>query len=262
MENSCLLQIGAQTIFRFTQSMQPVAQRNCDPDGSQLCARIPFSRDLLSYFEKLMTFQNDTDAQESTAGQEETSPLSRTNAGDKRQVLFRQKAKLWATNLFIGFHLLAITCWCLPIDTPLLPLCRSIVRPYFLWAELFQSWDMFAPVPKGANTYLEAELRYKDGSRKTWKYPRMEEMSIREKLFRERYRKFADNLERGELDDLLPDAARYIARMNSSPGNPVKTVILIQRYSFIVPHSDGTYVPEPWQSHVLLGYGVRPEDLK
>ena len=121
---------------------------------------------------------------------------------------------------------------------------------------------MFAPVPKGANTYLEAELRYRDGSRRTWKYPRMEEMSSKEKLFKERYRKFADNLERSEVDDLLPDAARYIARLNSNSGSPVKTVILIQRYSFIVPPSDGTYVAEPWQSHILIGYGVRPEDLK
>jgi hypothetical protein len=181
---------------------------------------------------------------------------------EKRQVLFLQKAKRWTVNLFIGFHLVAITCWCLPIDTPPLSLCRSIVRPYFLWAGLFQSWDMFAPVPKGANTYLEAELHYRDGSRRTWKYPRMEEMGIREKLFKERYRKFADNLERSELDDLLPDAARYIARLNSSSRNPVKTVILIQRYSLIVPRPDGTYVPEPWQSHILFGYGVRTEDLQ
>ena len=177
-------------------------------------------------------------------------------------MLVVQKAKRWTVNLFIGFHLVAITCWCLPIDAPPLSLGRSIVRPYFLWAGLFQSWDMFAPVPKGANTQLAAELRYRDGSRRTWKYPSMEEMGIGEKLFKERYRKFADNLERSELDDLLPDVARYIARSNSSSANPVKTVILIQRYSFIIPRSDGTCLPEPWQSHVLLGYGVRPEDLK
>jgi hypothetical protein len=191
-----------------------------------------------------------------------TQPLSRSRGNLNRWVSFAEEAKRWAINLFIGFHLLAITCWCLPIDTPLLPLCRSLVRPYFLWAGLFQSWDMFAPVPKGANTYIEAELHYRDGSRNTWTYPRMEEMSIREKLFKERYRKFADNLERSELDDLLPDAARYIARLNSAPGNPVNTVILIQRYSFIVPRSDGTSVPDSWESHILLGYEVRPEDLK
>jgi hypothetical protein len=209
-----------------------------------------------------MMFKNAIDERESKVGQEETLPLCRNRAVVKQQLLFAEKAKRWAINLIIGFHVTVIACWCLPIDTPLLPLCRSLVRPYFLWAGLFQSWDMFALVPKGANTYIEAELHYRGGSRKMWTYPRMETMGLSEKLFKERYRKFADNLQRDDLDDLLPDAARYIARLNSSPGNPVKTVILIQQFSFIVPRSDGTYVPEPWQSHFLLGYGVRPEDLK
>ena len=186
----------------------------------------------------------------------------RSNVDLERQGLFADKGKRWTINFFIGFHLLAITCWCLPFDTPPLPLFRGMVRPYFLWAGLFQSWDMFAPNPKRANTYIEAELRYQDGSRKTWTFPRLEEMSLREKFLKERYRKYADSLQRDELDDLWPDAARYIARLNSTPENPVKTVILIQRYSFMVRGSDGSYVPEPWESHVLLGYGVRPEDLK
>jgi hypothetical protein len=121
---------------------------------------------------------------------------------------------------------------------------------------------MFAPVPTGANTYIEATLVYRDGSRKTWTYPRMEHMSLTERLFKERYRKFADNLQRDDLDDLVLDAARHIARLNSSPGNTVKTVILTLKLSFIVPRTDGSYVPEPWQSHILLGYGVQPEDLR
>jgi hypothetical protein len=60
----------------------------------------------------------------------------------------------------------------------------------------------------------------------------------------------------------LPDAARYIARLNTSSAKPVKTVILIQNYSFIVPGRDGPYAPEPWQRHILLGYAVQPEDLR
>jgi hypothetical protein len=173
-----------------------------------------------------------------------------------------QRAKQVAVNLFIVFHLVAIACWCVPIDSPLIPLCRNLIRPYFLWAGLFQSWDMFAPVPKGANTYIEATLLYRDHSERTWTFPRMEQLGFEEKLFKERYRKFAESLQQDELDDLLPDAARYIARLNSSPGNSVKTVILIKRGSFIVPRPDGSYVSEPLEPRILLGYGVRPEDLK
>ena len=186
--------------------------------------------------------------------------LPRVSAGVK--VSRPERAKYIAINIFLVFHLFAIACWCVPIDSPLIPLCRNLVRPYFLWAGLFQSWDMFAPVPKGANTYIEATLVYRDGSRKTWTFPRMEQLSLTERYFKERYRKFAESLQRDEVDDLLPDAARYIARSNSSPGNPVKTVILIQKYSFIVPRPDGVYVPEPWEQHILLGYGVPPQDLK
>jgi hypothetical protein len=90
----------------------------------------------------------------------------------------------------------------------------------------------------------------------------MENLGLTEKVFKERYRKFADYLVRDDTDALLPDAARYIARMKSSPTNQVSMVILIQKWSFIVPRADGSYIPEPWDQHVLLGYGVRPEDLK
>jgi hypothetical protein len=167
-----------------------------------------------------------------------------------------------AINVFLAFHMLAVACWCVPMDSPLIPLCRNLVRPYFLWSGLFQSWDMFAPIPKAVNTYIEAVVVYEDGSRKTWTLPRMEQLGLTERYFRERYRKFAENLQGDENDALLPDAARYIARLNTSSAKPVKTVILIQNYSFIVPGRDGPYAPEPWQRHILLGYAVQPEDLR
>jgi hypothetical protein len=170
--------------------------------------------------------------------------------------------KYIAINVFILFHLMVIICWSVPLNRPVMSVCRNLVRPYVLWAGLFQSWDMFAPVPKRANTYIEATLVYKDGSTKTWTFPRMEQIGLWERIPKERYRKFAENLQADELDELLPDAARHIARLNSTPANPVKTVILIQNASFIVPRTDGAYLAEPWHSHVLLGYGVRPEDLQ
>lgn len=121
---------------------------------------------------------------------------------------------------------------------------------------------MFAPIPKRANTYIEAVIVYRDGSRRTWTLPRMEELGLREKTFKERYRKFEDTLQQSENDALLADVARRIARLHSSPANPVRTVILIQNYSFNVLRPDGSYASDPWEQHILLGYGVRPEDLQ
>jgi len=180
----------------------------------------------------------------------------------KSRISQLRRVKYIAINVFLAFHILAIACWCMPLDTPLVPLCRNLIRPYFLWSGLFQSWDMFAPIPKAANTYVEAVVIYTDGSRKIWTLPRPQQLGLTERYFRERYRKFADNLPLEENEALLPDAARYIARLNSTSAKPVKTVILIQRFSFIVPRLDGSYVAEPWEQHILLGYGVRPEDLK
>jgi hypothetical protein len=173
-----------------------------------------------------------------------------------------QNAQRIAINAFLIFHLLAIACWCLPIDNALVSLCKEHVRPYLLWSGLFQSWDMFSPNPKSANTYVEATIVYPDKSRTSWSFPRMEQLSLTERCFKERYRKFAENLPVDANDALLPDAARHIARLNSTPSHPAKTIMLIQRWSFIVPRADGSYVPEPWDQHILLGYGVRLEDLQ
>lgn len=173
-----------------------------------------------------------------------------------------QRAKRVVINLFLGFHILSIACWCLPLDTPLITLCRNLVRPYFVWAGLFQSWDTFAPTPWSANSYVEAIIVYRDGSRKTWSFPRMEQLSVRDRYFKERYRKFAENLQNDKDDALWPDVARYIARANSTAATPAKTIILVQESSIITPGTQGSYRPEPWEQHVLYGYGVKPEDLQ
>ena len=172
------------------------------------------------------------------------------------------RTKYIAINVFLIFHILAISCWCLPVDSPLILLCKQTIRPYFVWSGLFQSWDMFSPSPKAANTYVDATVIYRDGSRTTWAFPRMEQLSLTERYFKERYRKFAETLTLDENDAMLADIARRVARLNSTPSHPVKTVILIYHWSFIVPRVDGSYAPEPWNQHVLYGYGVRPQDLE
>src|SRR5215469_10656195 len=84
------------------------------------------------------------------------------------------RLKYLAINVFVAFHILGIACWCLPIDAPLIQVCRKLISPYFVWSGLFQSWDMFAPTPKGVNTYIEAVIVYRDGTRTSWTFLRME----------------------------------------------------------------------------------------
>ena len=181
----------------------------------------------------------------------------------KEQVLSRVDGlKRPLISIFLAFHIVAITCWCIPIDIPGIEVVRKSVRPYFLWSGLFQSWDMFAPSPKSANTYVDAQVVYKDGTKEVFTLPRMEWLSLSEKFFKERYRKFTDNLVDQRFDLLPTDVAKHIARTKSSPQNPVKLVVLIFNFSFIAPGPDGSLVSQPWDQHVLIGYGVRPEDLR
>jgi hypothetical protein len=188
--------------------------------------------------------------------------LSKDREHNATNIPFVPRIKRILINLFLAFHIVAIFCWCMPLDLPLLASCKELVRPYFLWAGLFQSWDTFAPVPWQSNSYVEARLIYKDGSEKVWPFPRMEQLNPLERYREERYRKFAEVLQLENFDSIWPDAARRIARLNSTPAQPVKTVILVQKWSLIIPRADGSYHPGPTGEHVLFGYGVRSEDLQ
>jgi len=171
-------------------------------------------------------------------------------------------AKYFAINAFLIFHLLAILCWALPINTPVTLNFKNFVRPYFLWSGLFQGWDMFAPNPKAINGYLEAIVIYKDGSTDLWPFPRMELLSYRDRYFEERYRKYAENLTSGLYPGLWPDAARHIARMYRGRPSPPRKIMLVARWSEINPPAAGGNERGPWEAHVFYSYDVQPEDLQ
>jgi hypothetical protein len=165
-------------------------------------------------------------------------------------------------NVFLIFHIVVITLWSLPISSPLMPPFRDLVRPYLVAIGLFQSWDTFAPSPRSGNQYLEAMIIYKDGSSRLWPFPRMELLSLTERYAKERYRKYAENLQNGQYAELRPDAARYIARLHSSPSNPAQTVMLIVRWSDILPDAPEGHDRGPGQMNVFYTYAVKPEDLQ
>ena len=201
-----------------------------------------------------------------------TLPRAQESSAEKKRGLYPPRVQRILINLFLIFHILAIACWCLPLDFPPLAACKDLIHPYFVWAGLFQSWDTFAPVPWRSNSYVEARLIYRDGSEKIWAFPRMEQLSPFERYRKERYRKFGEILQLDSFDAIWPDVARRVARLNSTPSHPVKTVFLLQKWSLIVPRAEGADspqpntlepgTPEPQEQHILYGYGVRSEDLQ
>lgn len=174
-----------------------------------------------------------------------------------------QKIKHLAINGFLLFHILAITCWCIPLDSPLIANIRDLVRPYMLWSGLFQGWDMFAPSPRNINSYLEAVVIFKDGRTQTWKFPRMEKLGFTERDFKERYRKFAENVQNDSNSVLRPDVARRVARLHNDASNPPALVLLVRYWSEIkAPGSSGAYHPELWHANIFFEYSVKPNDLQ
>jgi hypothetical protein len=190
------------------------------------------------------------------------TPESKTNRNLPKRVGMLQRVKYVAINAFLIFHLIATPCWCIPNTSPLIPICKNLVRPYFVWSGLFQSWDMFAPNPKSANSYMEAIILYKDRSSQLWSFPRMENLSLTQRYIKERYRKYEDNLQNNDNSELWPDAARRVARLNSDAANPAQSVLLVVRWSDIIPRTDGSYDRGPWDVNVFYSYPVKPEDLK
>jgi hypothetical protein len=170
--------------------------------------------------------------------------------------------KYVAINIFLIFHILAISAWCLPMTNPFVQVCRFAVRPYFLWTGLFQSWDMFSPQPETTNAYLEAIVLYPDGSTKIWSFPRMDLLSLNERYHKERYRKFIEVLLDGKNSVLWPDVARHVARLPGIRDGDPQKVLLLARWSTIVYQDDGTFTRSPLDENVFFRYDVKPEDLQ
>jgi hypothetical protein len=195
--------------------------------------------------------------------------MARKSKGAEQRAGARPKKlyglKKWqyiAINTFLMFHILAITCWCMPLSSPFIAVCRDALRPYFVWSGLFQSWDMFSPQPKATNSYMEALVLYKDGSTKIWSFPRMEQLTLTEKYSKERYRKFVETILDNKNAALWPDVARYVAQLPEIRAGQPQKVMLVAKWSDIVRQDDGTFTRAPWDEHVFYSYDVKPEDLQ
>jgi hypothetical protein len=172
------------------------------------------------------------------------------------------KIKPLAINVFVLFHILAIACWSVPLESPLLTKCRNLVGPYMLWSGLFQRWDMFAPDPLKVNSYVEARVTFGDGHSVTWSFPRMDQLGLVDRYFQERYRKYATEYLAANAG-LWGDAARRIAWLNNQGPSRPAVVILIRRWSEIRPAGkNGESRSTPWQGAGFFVYVVPRDDLK
>jgi hypothetical protein len=179
-------------------------------------------------------------------------------AGWKRAVL----------NVFIGLHVFALFFWGLP-DGPFRNRMIKPVEKYFVFSGLWHTWTMFAPMPLIVHFDVRGEVKYRDGSVAEWIAPRMEDLSIWDRVRKERFRKWREKVRTNDYRAVWPETARFIAReMNRRPDNPPVQVKLIRKWVDLPkpnPRSDFQTMPEgynPTNSYAYYTAAIRPEDLK
>lgn len=164
----------------------------------------------------------------------------------------------WWIKLFVLFHVICITSWSIPNASPA-QLSGQLNPPTFaagdwvrvwnnryvkkqppLQAYLFvtgfwQYWDMFAPNPAHTDFYCDADVIFKDGTHKTYQYPRVFELPIPSKYVQERYRKYFERVHEDKNSYLWPQFAQHIAFVNDNPANPPVKVRLNRHWLEIAP---------------------------
>lgn len=167
-------------------------------------------------------------------------------------------------SLFILSYMVCISLWVMAPSKRRDDVIRSF-EPAVLWAGLWQSYDVFSPNPRDINLDLEGLVTFDDGSTTIWKYPRMEQMGIVERVIHERWRKLGhDHLNWEKEKQLWPDFARFIARTVNSENKHPASVVLVRHWIAIPKPKDGFGKPLPPHTnrYEFYSYKVQEEDLK
>ncbi len=166
-----------------------------------------------------------------------------------------KNSKFWIAS-FCVFHCLAIFLCEFPGSSQVRRvLADPVFRGYVRFFNLGQNWSMFAPEPASMNSYLRAEVKFKDGSVGFFDLPRVSKMGLAERFFKERYRKWAiDNVRTDDHKFYWPATARYVARSvhETTAGIPVE--ISLWRH--------WTLIKDPTLQFVPTGYRIPDEQLE
>ncbi len=206
------------------------------------------------------------DAQDRTRGRTEEQ-----RAAVRLRRVSRLERRWWirrAVNVFIVWHLFALTMWLVPSNSAIVqsPVGVGLVRTYMTLTSFAQSWSMFSPYPDRLDVTLEAQITYADGEKRSWFFPRMARLGYARRYQEERWRKLVEVATHGNNEALWRGIARYAARANDydSQNRPV-SVVLLQHMRQIPP--PGTPLPlfrvSPLQTRDgPFVVAIHPEDLK
>lgn len=162
------------------------------------------------------------------------------------------------------FHLAAIALWSLPnppsnpVGTArLLEYTKQFkyntfpIRWYVLPTGVWQYWDMFSPNPSSWDGWVDAEVEFPGGSKIIYAYPRVHDMPIVLKYFKERYRKFLERAHTEQSQWLWPTFAQRIALEVYEKYRKMPSVVSLRRHWRIVQPPDK---PQPKNYQMFVYY--------
>jgi hypothetical protein len=185
----------------------------------------------------------------------------------------------WYVKAFVALHIFCVTVWALP--NPPEGIASGAANPvgsdyiliynqkylknfkpipaYLFITGTWQYWDMFAPNPASMDIWVDAEVIYRDGSKKHYQYPRIFLLSIPEKYPSERFRKFYERVNDNNYSYLWPPFALRIAYLNDNVANPPVKVRLTRHWMTVSPPGKP---PAPnYQSFMYYEYAVDQKKL-
>jgi hypothetical protein len=183
---------------------------------------------------------------------------------------------------FVVYHLIAITLYALPkpsddvLKGKIEPRGSDALLSYNVkemknWAVFYgylyptgfwQYWDMFAPDPAQVDAWCDAEVTYLDGTKATFKYPRMKDLSIPAKYTMERYRKYYERVNVDDWPFFWPPFGQAIAlKMANDPNNPPVKVAIYRHFQPVMRHDKPQSTEPPYGTYNFFTYVVDQHKL-
>lgn len=190
--------------------------------------------------------------------------------------------------VFVLTHMVLIASWSLPKPAPavangaIAPTAANVamhftdfflvandklrlappVRYFMFSSGLWQYWDMFAPNPANLDLWWDSVVTFQSGKKLVVEYPRMKTMSIWQKYFKERYRKYLERMNTDSTDSYKrPAFAQRMALLSyKDPSDPPVRVQLRRHWRTMEGmHSP---VPKEYKEFILFDYVVDQEKLQ
>ncbi len=151
------------------------------------------------------------------------------------------------TSLFLGAWLLLLFVDALPRTSLFHQRLKNWVDPFLDVTGLWQgTWQLFAPEADKIDIRVTAEIRYADGSTRSWKSPDWRDLSRWQRFVNFREMEYYDAVRRNQNSPAWASLADYLARTVPAEGGssikPTK-VTLARHWSLVPPLKDGLRRP-------------------